>query len=551
MWPIPMPVGAWPLGAIMALTAVCAVWAIRVEQAQDRTGRLDRAVRAAGPAVWLGWPVVAGLLGPAAYGSVSVLLVDLRNPGANGNSVMLSVPDLVSVGVLPMALLLAALLATTLLRRVPAPRRGWVLPVVAVATGELMVALNEVSHGRTLRLDLLPASLGVFVLAALAGIALARLANGRPARSAGADGETYARWALLLPAVVVMAGVLFDSDPWQAEPPNAGTGPAMAGYLLGLALLLAAVVALVRRPRAAADLAALGLVGLGAYCLVRGLFAHSLVVVRTFGTASWPVSGAPVDATDHMAVLGGIQGVLLLALGLWLLPRTVLPDARRLLGRGPDPALALRVRELTETRAEAVTSAAAELRRIERDLHDGAQGRLVAIGMNLRAAEEMLRTSPEEAAALVVEARMASSAALEELRGLVRGIYPPVLADRGLGEAIRALALELPLPCETEIDLPGRLDAPVESACYFAVAEVVTNAVRHASARSLRIRAGLTGGLLRIEVVDDGVGGADPAAGSGLAGVERRLAAFDGILAVSSPAGGPTIVAMEVPVPCA
>jgi signal transduction histidine kinase len=123
-----------------------------------------------------------------------------------------------------------------------------------------------------------------------------------------------------------------------------------------------------------------------------------------------------------------------------------------------------------------------------------------------------------------------------------------VLADRGLGEAIRALAMDLPLPCETEIDLPGRLDTPVESACYFAVAEVVTNAVRHASARSLRIRAArTTGGLLRIEVVDDGVGGADPAAGSGLAGVERRLAAFDGILAVSSPTGGPTIVVMEVP----
>jgi signal transduction histidine kinase len=292
---------------------------------------------------------------------------------------------------------------------------------------------------------------------------------------------------------------------------------------------------------------ALGLVGIGAYDSLQGVFGGSLVVVKTFGSAHWPPPGIPGDAGNHMAVLGGIQGVLLLALGLWLLPMTVLPDARRLLGRGSDPALARRLRVLTETRAEAVTSAAAELRRIERDLHDGAQGRLVAIGMNLRSAEEMFLSSPQEAAALVTEARVASAAALEELRSLVKGICPPVLADRGLGEAVRALALDLPLPCETEIDLPGRLDTPVESACYFAVAEVVTNAVRHASARGLRIRMARTGGLLRIEVVDDGLGGADAARGSGLAGVERRLAAFDGILAISSPPGGPTIVVMEVP----
>ncbi|MFD7003905.1 sensor histidine kinase [Streptomyces mirabilis] len=255
----------------------------------------------------------------------------------------------------------------------------------------------------------------------------------------------------------------------------------------------------------------------------------------------------PTEVAHHASVLGGIQGAVLLALGIWLLPLTVLPDARRLLGREPDPALTRRVRVLTQTRAEAVNSAAAELRRIERDLHDGAQGRLVAIGMNLRVAEEMIHSSPREAAALVVEARVASAAALEELRGLIRGMHPPMLADRGLGEAVRALALDLPLPCETEIDLPERLDDPLESACYFAVAEVVTNAVRHASARGLQIRMAQADGLLRIEVVDDGMGGADPTRGSGLAGVERRLAAFDGILAVSSPPGGPTIVVMEVP----
>jgi signal transduction histidine kinase len=128
----------------------------------------------------------------------------------------------------------------------------------------------------------------------------------------------------------------------------------------------------------------------------------------------------------------------------------------------------------------------------------------------------------------------------------VRGVHPPVLADRGLADAVRSLALDAAIPAHVDIDLPGRLAAPVEGACYFAVAAVLTNAVKHSGAREIRIRLAYRGGVLRIEVVDDGVGGANPARGSGLAGLERRLAAFDGIVAVSSPVGGPTIVAMEL-----
>jgi signal transduction histidine kinase len=205
------------------------------------------------------------------------------------------------------------------------------------------------------------------------------------------------------------------------------------------------------------------------------------------------------------------------------------------------------VERLTQSRAVAVDTAAADLRRLERDLHDGAQARLVALGMNLRAAERLIHTSPHAAAALVAEAREASAAALTELRELVRGVHPPVLADRGLTDAVCALALDSPLQVETEIDLPGRPPAPVETACYFALAEVLTNAAKHSGARQARIVMSHSGRMLRIEVTDFGTGGADPAAGSGLAGVERRLATFDGILAVSSPVGGPTIVVLEVP----
>jgi signal transduction histidine kinase len=167
--------------------------------------------------------------------------------------------------------------------------------------------------------------------------------------------------------------------------------------------------------------------------------------------------------------------------------------------------------------------------------------------MNLRAVERVLPSSPNAALALVAEARETSVRALNELRDLIRGICPPVLADRGLGHAVRALALDTPLPVVLDIDLPGRLTAPVESACYFAVAEVLANAVRHGVARQVQVRMQHTGELLRIEVSDDGVGGADPANGTGLQGVEQRLGTFDGILAVSSPPGGPTMIVMEVP----
>jgi signal transduction histidine kinase len=194
-----------------------------------------------------------------------------------------------------------------------------------------------------------------------------------------------------------------------------------------------------------------------------------------------------------------------------------------------------------------VDSANAQQRRLERDLHDGAQARLVAVGMSLRAAEYLIPTSPELAATLVAEARQASAKVLDELRDLVRGICPPVLADRGLADATRALALDAPLRTEVDIDLSGRPDLPVETACYFAIAETLANAVKHSGARHVQIRIWHADGSLRITVIDDGCGGADAQRGTGLLGLEQRLAPFDGVLALNSPPGGPTIVAIEVP----
>ncbi|WP_405873519.1 MULTISPECIES: sensor histidine kinase [unclassified Streptomyces] len=209
--------------------------------------------------------------------------------------------------------------------------------------------------------------------------------------------------------------------------------------------------------------------------------------------------------------------------------------------------LAERVRVLTETRRDAVDTSAAELRRIERDLHDGAQARLVAMGMDLSTIEMLLDKDPAKAKQLLGQARQSSVDALGELRDLVRGIHPPVLAERGLGDAVRALALRLPLATEVNVELSGRADAPVESAAYFAVSEVLTNAVKHSGADRIWIDLHHGEELLHITVTDNGKGGAAIGAGSGLAGVERRLGTFDGVLAVSSPAGGPTMVTMEIP----
>lgn len=169
------------------------------------------------------------------------------------------------------------------------------------------------------------------------------------------------------------------------------------------------------------------------------------------------------------------------------------------------------------------------------------------MGMNLSTVEALIEKDPAQAKKMLSMARESSAEALTELRDLVRGIHPPVLAERGLGDAVRALALRLPVPTEVEVDMAGRAEAPVESAAYFAVSEVLTNAVKHAGADRIWVDIHHTRGMLRMSVTDDGRGGASPGKGSGLSGIERRLGTFDGVLAVNSPVGGPTMVTMEIP----
>lgn len=244
------------------------------------------------------------------------------------------------------------------------------------------------------------------------------------------------------------------------------------------------------------------------------------------------------------------QGMLFVVLGLLISPslaRLHIRFNRLLLSPTRNARLTLRVERLTETRSETVESQAAELRRIERDLHDGAQARLVSLGMSLGLADTLLESNPAMVRKLLADAVESSSQALTELRDLVRGIHPPVLAERGLDGAVRALAVSLAVPVEVQIDLPSRPQLPVESAVYFVIAEALTNITKHSGAGRASVRLWYAGGKLRAQVGDDGRGGADAEGGSGLRGLQRRLAAFDGELGISSPTGGPTLVTMELP----
>lgn len=267
----------------------------------------------------------------------------------------------------------------------------------------------------------------------------------------------------------------------------------------------------------------------------------------TYRDAAWLV----VTATLGLA-LGIVSTVFFVVFPLGVLAspvmmRTYFTVAGHALRRSDTEAMAQRIGELSSSRAETVDSQAAEIRRIERDLHDGAQARLVALSMNLGLAEQLMDQDPDMSRELIVESRQSASIALTDLRALVRGIHPPVLADRGLVGGLQALALAAPLTVDVDAVLVGRASAPVESAVYFAVAEALTNAAKHSGARTAWIWLRHDEGRLRVSIGDTGIGGAVAEPGGGLHGIERRLAAFDGTVTVASPSGGPTIISLELP----
>ncbi len=290
------------------------------------------------------------------------------------------------------------------------------------------------------------------------------------------------------------------------------------------------------------------------------LYGISFALMPGLGVPAWNLPYVGVAAVRGVGAVA--LGLALTAAGLWVAPR-LLPGygllARLLLGPTRRSELSVQVEHLARTRSDTIDAGAAELRRIERDLHDGAQARLVAMGMTLDAIDQHLDANPAVARAMLADAKQSSVKALSELRDLVRGIHPPVLADRGLVEAVRALSLDSPLRARVTSELTGRPAAPVESAAYFAVSELLANAAKHAGPCDAWIDFRHSAGMLRITVTDDGRGGADPAQtadpaqgtgqsrGTGLRGIEKRLAAFDGVLAVSSPPGGPTVASLEIP----
>jgi signal transduction histidine kinase len=295
--------------------------------------------------------------------------------------------------------------------------------------------------------------------------------------------------------------------------------------------------------------------------LLLALLPVALILEAAWGLvllAIWPTVYAAdgtqwflfVPVSDQAtAVVAAAVGVVAAVCG-YLLARPVLGWHARWvrLVLSPSPrAHEQRVEELTRSRADVVDDASAEVRRIERDLHDGAQARIVAMGMTLTAAERLMETDPEAARAMLAEAKASSSAALQELRDLVRGIHPPVLADRGLVDAVRTIALESPVPVEVTSTLEGRVPMPVVSAVYFAVSELLANVAKHAVATRARVEVSRTPQALTVVVADDGAGGAAASEGSGLAGIARRLGAFDGSLTLESPAGGGTVATIRVP----
>ena len=290
------------------------------------------------------------------------------------------------------------------------------------------------------------------------------------------------------------------------------------------------------------------------FVLVTVVWSVALVLI-TAPAYAWALPGGGAHIAGHLIrypgplIAGVLAGLVLLlaspALTRWMAAGDA-AVARGLLGSGREE-LTARIGELETSRAKVMDAAEMERMRIERDLHDGAQQRLVSLAMDLGRAKAKFGTDPEAAAEIVSQAHDQAKEALTELRNLVRGVHPPVLSDRGLDAALSGLAALSPVPVTVSVELPSRPPAAIEAIAYFVVAEALTNIAKHAHAHHARILVVRVDDQLSVEVTDDGVGGADPA-GQGLSGLAARVAGVDGQFRVTSPTGGPTT--LEVTLPC-
>jgi signal transduction histidine kinase len=261
-------------------------------------------------------------------------------------------------------------------------------------------------------------------------------------------------------------------------------------------------------------------------------------------------AGVPLSGWGTALTLGTAQIVIFAALTYWLVPLLARLHARicvALLSPSAAERLTQRVETLTETRAGAMNAHGAELRRIERDLHDGTQARLVAIAMRLGAARESLGQDPQMLDRLLREAHEGTEEAMAELRAVIRTIYPPILADRGLAGALTALGTRSAIETSLDIGDLGTVPAAVEAVAYFTIAEALTNAAKHSRATRTTVRVARDGDRLSIEVTDDGIGGADETLGTGIAGIRHRVLALDGTIHIHSPTGGPTTITVSLP----
>lgn len=292
------------------------------------------------------------------------------------------------------------------------------------------------------------------------------------------------------------------------------------------------------------------LLAVGALCVVY-LWGVALTLTTLYAWV-WllpPDAGVRHDLAGLDVVLV-VVGVVLIVVTPWLTAALAWLEvlaARRLLGPDRAEALERRVEEIAESRAGLVDAVDAERRRIERDLHDGAQQRLTSLAMNLGLAKRTLKDVPPEVMQVIADAHAEAQAAIDELRDLVRGLHPAVLEDRGLDAALSGIAARAPLPVRLDVDLAERIAPTVEAVAYFTVSEALTNVAKHARATGVDVSVRTAGGRLRLVISDDGVGGADASRGTGLTGLRKRAASVDGTLSVVSPLGGPTTISVELP----